>query len=252
MLSSKYFSSGDIFHPKKVDKPSYAWSSICKTVNTLGDGFGWQIDDGKGVDIKEDRWGFEGLINPPNDRKYYVRDLWVENDCRWDREKILEMYGEYWCERTCEIPLLSNGPTDRISWFHANNDAYSTKSGYNWLILKKVGFGPRRRIPPKARVFAWRVGHELLPTKNKIATIVQSRGSSCSRCGRDDETLIHALRDCSKARAVLMHGGIDNRLLNMDCQSGIDWLEGAMRMMDCRAFDCMVMLLWNVWNSRNN
>ncbi|KAA3465981.1 reverse transcriptase [Gossypium australe] len=39
VLSSKYFPNGNIFHPKKVDKPSYAWSSIITTTKALENGF---------------------------------------------------------------------------------------------------------------------------------------------------------------------------------------------------------------------
>lgn len=41
VTSSKYFSDGDPFNPKKIDKPSYAWSSICAAASALGKGFGW-------------------------------------------------------------------------------------------------------------------------------------------------------------------------------------------------------------------
>lgn len=64
--------------------------------------------------------------------------------------------------------------------------------------------------------------------------------------------MIHALRDCAKARDILMHGGVDNRLLNSDWKNGIDWLESAMRLMDKKAFECFTMTLWNIWNFRNN
>ncbi|MBA0583776.1 hypothetical protein Gorai_014620 [Gossypium raimondii] len=42
LLSSKYFPNGHLFHPKKVDKSLYTWSSIATTANALRKGFGWQ------------------------------------------------------------------------------------------------------------------------------------------------------------------------------------------------------------------
>lgn len=40
VLSSKFFSDGDLLRPKHVDKPSFAWSSMCITGKKLEAGFG--------------------------------------------------------------------------------------------------------------------------------------------------------------------------------------------------------------------
>lgn len=124
-----------------------------------------------------------------------------------------------------------------------------------------VGFGPHRvfwrtiwkfNIPPKVHIFTWRVGHDLLPINAKIAAINQSFNCSCLRCNGAKETLIHALRDYAKAWDVPMCGGSDDRLLKSNWSTGINWLESVMRLVDGKVFECLVMLLWNTWNSRNN
>lgn len=75
VLSVKYFSDGNIFNPKSVDKPSYSWLSILAGVKELEVGFGWQIANG----------GFEGLNESfllsqrPADRLTFVRDFWVRD-----------------------------------------------------------------------------------------------------------------------------------------------------------------------------
>lgn len=51
VLSSKYFPSGDLFHPKSIDKPSYTWSSILAAAKALENGFGWQVSDRNNIDI---------------------------------------------------------------------------------------------------------------------------------------------------------------------------------------------------------
>ncbi|MBA0730904.1 hypothetical protein Golax_022860 [Gossypium laxum] len=74
-----------------------------------------------------------------------------------------------------------------------------------------MGFGPRRlfwrtiwklRVLPKICIFARR--YEMR-----------------------DETIIHVLRNYSKARAVLSSGGLDGHLLDSKFESCIDWLEDA-------------------------
>ncbi|MBA0721639.1 hypothetical protein Golax_009160, partial [Gossypium laxum] len=104
---------------------------------------------------------------------------------------------------------------------------------------------------PKICVFTWRVGHELLPTNAKIASIRQGFRQDCPRCGVDKETLIHALKDYSTARAILSIGGLDNKLLIKDYYCCIDWMEDVMRILDKKATADFVTTLWNSWNNRN-
>ncbi|KAG4115322.1 hypothetical protein ERO13_D12G096750v2, partial [Gossypium hirsutum] len=56
VLSSKYFPDGDLFHSKKVEKPSFTWNSIAIAARDLKDGFGWQIGNGGKIDIHKDNW----------------------------------------------------------------------------------------------------------------------------------------------------------------------------------------------------
>ncbi|KAK5825935.1 hypothetical protein PVK06_020820 [Gossypium arboreum] len=67
-----------------------------------------------------------------------------------------------------------------------------------------------------------------------------------------NETIIHALIDCPKARAVLSFGELDGCLLDYPYESCIDWLEDAICLLDHKAFDNLITVLWTVWNGRNN
>ncbi|MBA0814705.1 hypothetical protein Gohar_020515, partial [Gossypium harknessii] len=71
-------------------------------------------------------------------------------------------------------------------------------------------------------------------------------------CGTGDETIIHALRDCPKACAVLSFGGLDGRLLDPAFERCIDWLEDATRLLDLKAFENFITVLCNICNSLNN
>lgn len=63
---------------------------------------------------------------------------------------------------------------------------------------------------------------------------------------------MHALCDCSFAKEVLRIGCMDNQVIDYGWTIGIDWLEEAMRFLDGTAFECLLIVLWNVWNSKNN
>lgn len=93
-LALKYFEEGDPLHPKYVDKPSYAWSSMVFAAKQLASRFGWQVDDGNTIDISIHNWGMEGLNGNslvravPGDRRLLARNLWTHDGNRWDEDKV--------------------------------------------------------------------------------------------------------------------------------------------------------------------
>ncbi|KAA3489414.1 reverse transcriptase [Gossypium australe] len=267
VLSAKYFPDGDIFHSKKIDRPSFTWQSITKASSILSEGFGWNVGNGRNIDIWNDNWGFEGLSGSSIllDRNLVqektVSDLRNENKDGWKDNRVLEIYGENMGDRICKIPIIHDSYEDQCTWFHNPNGVFSSKSTYSWLILKQVGFGPHRifwriiwklKTLPKIRIFGWRMGHDILPTYEKIASIRSDFNSTCPRCGKDKETLIHAMKDCPKAKAVLEYGGFNNSLLNAKFTHCVDWIEEVCRVLDKKAVADFITVLWNIWNNRNN
>ncbi|KAK5802755.1 hypothetical protein PVK06_030374 [Gossypium arboreum] len=222
VLSSKYFPDGNIFHAKKMDKASFTWSSIATAVDVFKDGFGWRVGNGEKINIRADNWGMEGLngdvviSNTLNQCVKSVKDLWHVDRRSWDVNKVKQVYGQDWSLKICDIPIGDVDQEDKIIWFHNIHGCFTSKSAYSWILLKDMGYGPHRFFwralwkldtLPKIRVFTWCVGHEVLPTNGKIASIRPGFNKGCPRCGAETETLLHALRDCPTSREVLSIGG---------------------------------------------
>ncbi|XP_012461469.1 uncharacterized protein LOC105781472 [Gossypium raimondii] len=245
VLSSKYFPGGGLIHPKKVDKPFYTRTSIATAAKALENGFGWQVGDRNNIDICKENWGFEGLNGDSlcctilNFHKRKVHDLWVNNRTSWNKNRVHEIYGCIMRDRICNLPILSNGPNDSMVWSITLMASTSLSQPIRGFFLSR-------------QVFAWHMGHELLPTNAKISSIRQNFRRDCPRCGASVETLIHALKDCPIARAIITLGGLDGRLLNKDYSCCIDWIEDAMRLLDKKAIVDFITTLWNSWNNRNN
>ncbi|MBA0823712.1 hypothetical protein Goarm_020424 [Gossypium armourianum] len=55
--------------------------------------------------------------------------------------------------------------------------------------------------------------------------------------------IIHTLKDCPTARAILTHGGLDGRLLDKEYLHCIDWLEDVMCILDRKAFEDLLTTL---------
>ncbi|XP_016676373.2 uncharacterized protein [Gossypium hirsutum] len=198
VLSAKYFPDGDVFHPKRIDKPSFTWQSITKAASLLYEGFGWNVGKGSRIDIWHDRWGFEGLsgdsigLRRRDVQEEKVCDLLNSEKDDWNEGRVIATYGKDLGDQICKIPIIHNGPEDSRVWFHNPFGFYSTKSAYSWLTLKHVGFGPHRvfwTLPwklqtlPKVKIFCWHLGHDILPTYENISSIRREFNSNCPSVG---------------------------------------------------------------------
>ncbi|KAH1046712.1 hypothetical protein J1N35_037496 [Gossypium stocksii] len=96
------------------------------------------------------------------------------------------------------------------------------------------------------------IGHNILPTFDNIARIRQGINNVCPRCKGTEEMLMHALKECLKAREILVAGGLNNGLLDGHYSNCIDWLEDMFHELDSKAAANFLTLFWNSWNDRNN
>ncbi|KAL1172601.1 hypothetical protein V6Z11_A05G358800 [Gossypium hirsutum] len=219
------------------------------------------------INIRTDNWGMEDLNGDAfreeclNPNEMSVKDLWLTDGKSWNVEKVYKVYGQDWADKICNVPIGDEEQGDRLIWFHNPHGCFTTKSAYSWLLLKEMGYGPHRIVwkalwkldtLPKIRVFSWRVGHEILPTNVKIASIRNGFAKGCQRCGVEAETLLHALKDCPTSREVLSLAGWSERMVSTKYDYCIDWLEDMMRVLDKKAMAYLMVLQWNCWNNRNN
>ncbi|MBA0753646.1 hypothetical protein Gogos_021878 [Gossypium gossypioides] len=96
------------------------------------------------------------------------------------------------------------------------------------------------------------MGNDILPTYEKISSIRREVNSTCLRCGVEKETLLYVMRNCLRAGAVLVYGGLNNKLLGGSYSRCVDWIEDVARTLDKKSFSDFITVLWNIWNSQNN
>ncbi|MBA0793080.1 hypothetical protein Gohar_017512, partial [Gossypium harknessii] len=241
--------------------------NIDVAAEALKEGFGWQVGCGDRINIRTDNWGMEGLnggavkSNLLNPNEYRVKDPWLDESRSWNTFRVRELYGQDLGDKICNLPIGDENHNDIMVRFHNSLGSFTSKSAYSWLLSKQMGFGPHRFLwkalwkldnIPKILVFTWRVGHEILPTNVKIASVQRGFGQECPRCGAEYETLIHALKDCPTSRAILSIAGLDNSIISKDYKCCIDCMEDMMRVLDRIAMADLMTTLWNCWNNRNN
>lgn len=70
----------------------------------------------------------------------------------------------------------------------------SSSGDITWTRIWKLS------VPPKVRVFWWRVVNGFLPTRGVLHRRHVEPIPFCEVCGADDESIKHALLDCTMAR----------------------------------------------------
>ncbi|KAK5819935.1 hypothetical protein PVK06_024970 [Gossypium arboreum] len=219
-----------------------------------------------------------------------VKDLWHMDRRSWDVNKVKQVYGQDWSVKICDIPIGDvGGDFQRVSWLcDIRCFAWSRIScdftcfsggGPSEVVLGlslcsvpggefrgsifsilgaflvEVGGGDTSKSVHQSPWHSYsrlKVGHEILPTNGKIASIRLGFNKRFRRCGADVETLLHALRDCPTSRAVLSRRGWSRSFISKTYDHCIDWLEDLMCVLDKRAMADLMTILWNCWNNRNN
>lgn len=181
--------------------------------------------------LRKHNWGFEGLgsnsfIGPLHgDHRMVMRDLWHEPMGDWDRDRVKEIYGqELGIEYVTPLSLkmvqlieLYGSTRPMVSTLLNRVTRGSSSKSLVMVLIRYFGDSYRSsRFPPKVRVFAWRLGHDLLPTNAKIVTINQNFNNGCPRCSLTEESFVLALRDRPFAKEILQLDGVDNRILASD------------------------------------
>ncbi|KAK8564521.1 hypothetical protein V6N12_036644 [Hibiscus sabdariffa] len=71
-------------------------------------------------------------------------------------------------------------------------------------------------------------------------------------CEQAIETTIHAFRECPLAREVLVIGECPNCVTGNTTTSTKEWLHHAVENLSTEKFDGLIVLLWKIWNRRND
>ena len=86
--------------------------------------------------------------------------------------------------------LMLNDETCRL----LQEDGPGLSSEGDWKLIWRL------EVPPKVRVFWWRVMHEFLPARQILHGRHIERLAACEVCGADQETIRHVLLECTMAK----------------------------------------------------
>jgi hypothetical protein len=108
-------------------------------------------------------------------------------------------------------------------------------------------------VPPKVRVFWWRVSNEFIPSHANLHRRHIEPMDTCVTCGAQPETTYHALISCLYASQFWksLEELIEVKILELH---PLTWAVDVLDDIICRDRDRSIILcgMWSLWNSRND
>uniref|UniRef100_A0A803QCG6 Reverse transcriptase domain-containing protein n=1 Tax=Cannabis sativa TaxID=3483 RepID=A0A803QCG6_CANSA len=268
LLKHRYFSTTSFLDANIGHSPSYTWQSICWGRELLVKGMRFKVGNGHHISCGTDPWipshtNFKPISynGPPN---MSVSSLITEQRV-WNLEMLNSFFQPIDVEKILTIPLSFFASNDRLIWHHSTSGSYNVKSGFHLassleeqdacsasdLNLAWWKFFWSLNLPPKIRIFAWKVHHNILPTAAALHKRKIIDSAACSLCTSSWESVGHALFDCKHARKIWQ----DSKFLtdfNMakTMQNG-DYLQLLSSVYTKEDFELLVCIMWGIWTDRN-
>ncbi|OMO99000.1 reverse transcriptase [Corchorus capsularis] len=251
--------------------PSFTWRSILKGRELLQFGLRWRIGDGRNVRVLRDKWvaNLDDFIPHSGNGKIpedmLVAELMQEDDTCWNRDLIRTIFNEADAEAILQIPLSYRLRHDILVWHFDNKGFYSIKSGYMTLCnlhgdeenedLETIQDDKRflrcicnAEVPPKVRVFAWRLFYEILPVMENLYSRHIEVERWCFRCKQEHETIIHAIQHCPFAIEVWNH--VSNFFVHDEANQVVDGVRIDLET-NSDWFHLNLLTAWAIWGARN-
>jgi hypothetical protein len=177
------------------------------------------------------------LIDPVN--RWWIEQALENNFLKWDGEKVVR-----------KIAILSRSYPDCWAWSKEKSGSFSIRSAYRMLINmsnqreawlegtlgnsdpRKESDGWRKlwkhEIPPKLRIFAWRIARQSLPTSEVAHHRHIADEATCLICGFAEDSWRHSLMECGMARCIcvlLDDNSVrsDQRMQKAECKKLVIW-----------------------------
>jgi ribonuclease HI len=271
LYKARYFPNSSLFDSQLGHNPSYAWRGIWKARYILMNGCRWSIGKGNDIKVMNDPWlrGKEGAwIQSPQVQGAFsikVNDLMLLNEKRWDRAKIESLFPVDIVNRILDVPLLDMLEEDKLIWEDSTNGHYSVKSGYNLMLTMTGRLADdvihvdwnciwKIHAPPKAKHLFWRICRGCLPTRIRLQQRCVPCSLNCPLCDHGFEDDWHVFLDCHDSVQARLAAGLEQLITGsmQQCQTVKEIVLKICQSVDRNTAGLFAMLLWVLWNNRNN
>ncbi|KAL2899239.1 hypothetical protein RDABS01_024321 [Bienertia sinuspersici] len=177
------------------------------------------------------------------------------------------LFSAWEIEEICKVPIPLFDDSDKWMWHFFKDGRYTVKSAYNilmqernremasssndqdsfdWKAIWKVN------LPPKVKVFAWRVLKNGIPVKSLLYGRGLSEDIICPMCGEEEESILHLLTKCHEVQRLWYTSPLRLNVADFESTSFKDWVTTLKAIYkESRWWDIFWSLCWGVWLRRN-
>ena len=272
VLKGRYYHDTDFLHATRKKHASHTWRAILAGREVLQQGLIRRIGDGSTTHIWIDRWipnHFSGkpISVPTAPSIVVVADLLTASG-GWNAELVKQNFVEFDAQAILRTPIRGSGE-DTWAWEPERHGTYTVKSAYRRSYELKWHQTESERasssdgsiwnriwklcVPPKVRVFWWRVVNGFLPARGVLLQRHIEPIANCEVCGAGVETIKHALMDCTIARFFWNQTKALTGVKIPGHLHPVTWAHDLLDPKICTEQDAAVILcgMWALWMSRN-
>lgn len=195
--------------------PSYSLRSIWSSIPILKEGLRWRVGSGD-FSVCGEKWMQNDNALICLDQSLHslatlrVRDLWIQGQKQWNSNLVNMIFSPYDARQIMDTPLYPSVNSDRRVWSLSSTGIYTVKTAYHMAIdtlinrdhLNVDGEWSRLcklDVPPRVKLFLWKVCMGCLPTHCKLQTKVVQCPSLCVMCDSNLENLWHLFFSCESS-----------------------------------------------------
>ena len=278
VLRAKYFPDGNILGGTVKPGISYTWRSILRGVALLKEGLVWRVGDGSKIKVWEDPWLPEGDTRRPRAVRgssvvEAVADRINPTTGAWDETMIQGIFPPEDVKTILSISICDD-MEDNLAWHFDPKGIFSVKSAYKVGVMlrdrscgsdaacSRVSTGKcqvnfdwnhiwKMRVPNKLKMFVWRLAHNSLALRMKIARIGIELDTSCPVCHRKNEDGGHIFLKCKHAKECWGRLGLgETREKLLPCSSAHHMFAELWKCDENIQLKATIFM-WEWWNVRN-
>ncbi|KAL5857906.1 hypothetical protein ACOSQ3_005364 [Xanthoceras sorbifolium] len=220
MLKAKYYLQKEFLRVKLKPGSSYVWRSLIWGRELQCKGLCWSVGDGASIDAFQNPWIPRPLTFKPVScapAQNIRASSFINANGGWDLTRLEESILETDRDAILSIALGVYEEFVQTVLVFDKKGLYSVKSGYRltletklqslrsssildskwWLCLWNLN------IPPKVRIYVWKVCHNVIPSFSNLRARKVMGDPCCKRCFSGAETISHAFFWCKNATDLL-------------------------------------------------
>ncbi|KAJ4775253.1 Ribonuclease H-like superfamily protein [Rhynchospora pubera] len=213
--------------------------------SSLKDHIQWLIGPGNTIPAFDQPWHPMWQSTRPKNasqRRLFIKDLIQAETNTWNTGKLVQHFGfgmALFIVHTYPRPPILLHISDRLVFTHATNGQFTLKKAYH-LLENQYSTDPIDKLVwliiwrdsgalPRIQMFVWKAMLNSLPLGATFAARLRRQTHACALCGLEEDSALHALFLCQRARAVWLASPLGLRtdqlptsfreVLNFVCQT---------------------------------